>query len=51
MAAEIDDIVLEWSLLPETVDKAAGDASTVTKAAGASESVDKAAGINATTED
>jgi len=40
MPAELEDILVEWTDLPETVEKAAGSSESVTQAAGASPTED-----------
>lgn len=40
MPAELEDILVEWTELPETVEKAAGASAEVAKDAGASQSED-----------
>jgi hypothetical protein len=42
--AEVDDIVLEWSVLPETVEHAAGASETVLKSAGEAQDITRDAG-------
>lgn len=44
--AEVDDILLEWSVLPEVVEIAAGESMSVTEPAGVSTSSEKVAGVS-----
>jgi len=44
MPAELEDVLVEWTELPETIEASAGESIDIWKSAGASVDVTKAAG-------